>query len=747
VVVKAASSEVDIVSHSYYVEMEYSYVRAGYETYSDFGFSFEYPEGMEVYERMLKMIKTEEGALLYMSPMNNDNAGAVCGNLEKDDKMVELIDMAWRQMEPVTLSKEDADKFFARIGEEEPVTDIRRGEFGEREFAGHSMIYQYYTIDFGGTTYNGIWSSWYCETSQRKYECFVETIEEDINPIFNRYLKSLVCHQPGYDYSTHTTYSKFDISFEYLKDYHGLEEMGMDESGEIVTGADFNFGMVSYQLRYPNEELERGFREVTWFIRWLKVEEPIYVTVEDVDWFFVWEGHTFERGELVETTTKTGHRMLYQDYVLTALWDVSTGASLLYEDETALGVYGVWYCDDSQRLFGMSVDVTTVENPLTIFENFLDTFSCHERAPKGSLKIIVQDENENPISGATVSSTSKPNGQEALGGTSGSDGLVTFVDVSIGDYTFQASKSEYETSSESVTVIEDETITLTIQLKEQVGTLKILVKDEEGNPISGATVTSTSQPSGQSSLSGTTGSDGSVTFTDVKSGNYTFQASKSEYVTKSGAVSAKVGETAELTITLEKETLPAEEKKGCIIATATYGSELSPEVQFLRGFRDNTVLTTFAGRNFMTVFNALYYSFSPAVASIIAGNNLLRGLMKYILYPLIGILRLTATTYSIFRFNPELGVVVSGIVASSLLGIIYFTPIVLILCLVKKAKIPTKVLHVQSLILIISVGCITGAEIIQWSGLMMFSTAMFVLTIVSLTTLASMRYLTERIQA
>ena len=41
------------------------------------------------------------------------------------------------------------------------------------------------------------------------------------------------------------------------------------------------------------------------------------------------------------------------------------------------------------------------------------------------------------------------------------------------------------------------------------------------------------------------------------------------------------------------------EKKGCIIATSTYGSELSPEVQFLREFRDDTVLNTFAGSGFM----------------------------------------------------------------------------------------------------------------------------------------------------
>nr|MDO8134680.1 CFI-box-CTERM domain-containing protein [Candidatus Njordarchaeum guaymaensis] len=67
---------------------------------------------------------------------------------------------------------------------------------------------------------------------------------------------------------------------------------------------------------------------------------------------------------------------------------------------------------------------------------------------------------------------------------------------------------------------------------------------------------------------------------------------------------------------------------GCLVATATYGSELSPEVQFLRGFRDRTVLSTFAGSEFMKAFNAWYYSFSPSVASFIADNPTVRAAMK-----------------------------------------------------------------------------------------------------------------------
>ena len=45
---------------------------------------------------------------------------------------------------------------------------------------------------------------------------------------------------------------------------------------------------------------------------------------------------------------------------------------------------------------------------------------------------------------------------------------------------------------------------------------------------------------------------------------------------------------------------------GCLIATAAYGSEMAPQVQFLREIRDNSVLQTQSGTSFMTAFNSFY---------------------------------------------------------------------------------------------------------------------------------------------
>ena len=52
---------------------------------------------------------------------------------------------------------------------------------------------------------------------------------------------------------------------------------------------------------------------------------------------------------------------------------------------------------------------------------------------------------------------------------------------------------------------------------------------------------------------------------------------------------------------------------GCLIATATYGSELAPQVQQLREIRDNHLLGTESGTSFMNSFNQFYYSFSPVI--------------------------------------------------------------------------------------------------------------------------------------
>jgi hypothetical protein len=74
---------------------------------------------------------------------------------------------------------------------------------------------------------------------------------------------------------------------------------------------------------------------------------------------------------------------------------------------------------------------------------------------------------------------------------------------------------------------------------------------------------------------------------------------------------------------------------GCLIATAAYGSEMAPQIQFLREIRDNTVLQTESGSAFMIGFNQFYYSFSPAVADYERENPVFKETVKLALTPML----------------------------------------------------------------------------------------------------------------
>ena len=129
----------------------------------------------------------------------------------------------------------------------------------------------------------------------------------------------------------------------------------------------------------------------------------------------------------------------------------------------------------------------------------------------------------------------------------------------------------------------------------------------------------------------------------------------------------------------------------CLIATAAFGSELSPQVQFLRNFRDYKILSTVSGSSFMNVFNAWYYSFSPYVANYEREQPWLQKTVRIGIFPLLGILITTEKAYSILP--GEYGSILAGMIASSLIGIIYLTPIAFFLHRGKiKEKLSNKML-------------------------------------------------------
>jgi len=113
------------------------------------------------------------------------------------------------------------------------------------------------------------------------------------------------------------------------------------------------------------------------------------------------------------------------------------------------------------------------------------------------------------------------------------------------------------------------------------------------------------------------------------------EETKEEQPQEKGTFSVDLDSQPEAEQTQESTTTESEEGGGCLISTATYGSELAPQVQMLREIRDNSLLTTSTGSAFMTGFNTLYYSFSPTIADWERQSPIFQEAVKISITPLI----------------------------------------------------------------------------------------------------------------
>ncbi|MEX0764592.1 MAG: CFI-box-CTERM domain-containing protein [Nitrosopumilaceae archaeon] len=161
---------------------------------------------------------------------------------------------------------------------------------------------------------------------------------------------------------------------------------------------------------------------------------------------------------------------------------------------------------------------------------------------------------------------------------------------------------------------------------------------------------------------------------------------------------------------------------GCLIATAAFGSELAPPVQMLREFRETRILSTTSGTSFLKVFNAWYYSFSPTIADVERESLLLQTIIKNSLYPLIGILQVSQAAAVI---EGETGIILTGFVASTLIGTVYMWPLSLRLDF-------TRIYKQIILAILASLGLVAYGITFGNVTILMGSTTIFVLTSVTL---------------
>ena len=122
---------------------------------------------------------------------------------------------------------------------------------------------------------------------------------------------------------------------------------------------------------------------------------------------------------------------------------------------------------------------------------------------------------------------------------------------------------------------------------------------------------------------------------------------------------------------------------GCLIATAAFGSELSPQIQFLREVRDNIVLQTESGTNFMVGFNQFYYSFSPAVADYERENPAFKEIVKITLTPLLT--SLTLLQYADIDSESEMLGYGIGIILLNI-GMYFIAPAIIIMKIRKRVN-------------------------------------------------------------
>jgi len=163
--------------------------------------------------------------------------------------------------------------------------------------------------------------------------------------------------------------------------------------------------------------------------------------------------------------------------------------------------------------------------------------------------------------------------------------------------------------------------------------------------------------------------------TDVSASNqdliFSITNNKSEYL----------GVQLETPVKVTESESPEPPGGGCLIATAAFGSEMAPQVQFLREIRDNTVLQTESGTSFMTIFSQFYYSFSPAIADYERENLVFKETVKIMLTPLLT--SLTLLHYADIDSESEMLGYGIGVILLNI-GMYFVAPAVLIMKVKKR---------------------------------------------------------------
>jgi len=102
-------------------------------------------------------------------------------------------------------------------------------------------------------------------------------------------------------------------------------------------------------------------------------------------------------------------------------------------------------------------------------------------------------------------------------------------------------------------------------------------------------------------------------------------------------------ENAETTITMQGDysiTANSEVTSRCFIATATYGTPMAEEIQILREFRDEYLVTNPLGKSLVE----FYYTVSPPMAAFVTEHPILKPIVRAGLMPVVAITSIVVNT-------------------------------------------------------------------------------------------------------
>jgi len=339
----------------------------------------------------------------------------------------------------------------------------------------------------------------------------------------------------------------------------------IDEDEEINDGYPFlSWKEIEHELKLDIEgegtvtvEWDDGSHEIE-DKETFEIEESTIVTLiseSDKHWYFEnWTGDIPEGEEEEDEITVT----MDENKEITALFKEHT-----YALDVTIEGDGMVDIDPDEDEYEPGTEVTLTAEPeedwhfvewtgdvlegdeeedmitVTMDEDKEITAHFEEVVEEYDLMIIVEDDESNPIEGATVDI-------EGMEETTEEDGEAVFKNLEPDTYEYEVIHEDYETKDGEVEIV-DQDVTETVTMEEIVMVYNLIfeVEDEDGDPIENATVEVNGREEG-------TDENGEVVFEDVEPDTYEYEVTHDDYETEGGEIEI-VDQDENVTVTMEED--------------------------------------------------------------------------------------------------------------------------------------------------------------------------------------------------